>query len=73
VRIPDEAPESEVKERVSAESVAAADLARQGHLVRLWKPPVAPERPRRLAFTVPTPRRSFRVSLAPCRSTAGCT
>jgi muconolactone delta-isomerase len=41
VTIPDGAPESGVKERVSAEASAAADLARQGHLVRLWKPPVA--------------------------------
>ncbi len=42
VHIPDGAPEPEVRERVSAESSAAAGLARQGHLVRLWKPPVAP-------------------------------
>ncbi len=42
VNIPDGAPKSEVSERVSAEASAAADLARQGHLVRLWKPPVAP-------------------------------
>lgn len=42
VTIPDGAPESEVGERVRAESTAAARLARQGHLVRLWKPPVAP-------------------------------
>jgi muconolactone D-isomerase len=42
VTIPDGTPESEVKERVSAEAIAAAGLARQGHLVRRWKPPVAP-------------------------------
>ncbi|MGO9960691.1 MAG: muconolactone Delta-isomerase family protein [Solirubrobacteraceae bacterium] len=42
VTIPDATPESEVKERVGAESIAAAGLARTGHLVRLWKPPVAP-------------------------------
>jgi muconolactone delta-isomerase len=42
VTIPDGTPESEVKERVSAEAIAAAGLARQGHLVRLWRPPVAP-------------------------------
>ncbi len=42
VRIPDGAPESEVTERVSAEAVAAAELARQGHLLRLWKPPTSP-------------------------------
>lgn len=42
VTIPDGTPESEVKDRTDAEATAAAALARQGHLVRLWKPPVAP-------------------------------
>ena len=42
VTIPDGTPEAEVKERVGGEAVAAAGLAREGHLVRLWKPPVAP-------------------------------
>jgi muconolactone delta-isomerase len=42
VTIPDGTPESEVRERVSAAAIAAAGLARQGHLVRLWRPPVAP-------------------------------
>jgi muconolactone delta-isomerase len=42
VTIPDDAPEAEVKNRVRAEATAAADLARQGHLVRLWRPPAAP-------------------------------
>jgi muconolactone delta-isomerase len=42
VAIPDETPGSEVKERADAEAAAAARLAREGHLVRLWKPPVAP-------------------------------
>ncbi|MGA9858759.1 MAG: muconolactone Delta-isomerase family protein [Solirubrobacteraceae bacterium] len=38
VTIPDGAPESEIKERLGAEATAAATLARQGNLVRLWKP-----------------------------------
>lgn len=42
VTIPDRAPELEVKERLAAEAAAAAILARQGHLVRLWKPLVGP-------------------------------
>jgi muconolactone delta-isomerase len=42
VNIPDGTPEPEVDARVSAEAAAAAELVRQGHLVRLWKPPVAP-------------------------------
>ena len=39
--VPDGASESEVKQRVHAEAAAAAHLARQGHLVRLWSPPLA--------------------------------
>ena len=39
--MPDGAPEAEVEQRVRAEASAAADLVRDGHLVRLWKPPVA--------------------------------
>jgi muconolactone delta-isomerase len=42
VTIADGTPESEVKERADAEAAAAARLARQGRLVRLWAPPVAP-------------------------------
>ena len=42
INIPEGAPRSEVDERVRAEAAAAADLVRQGHLVRLWKPPAAP-------------------------------
>jgi muconolactone delta-isomerase len=42
VTISDGTPESEVKERMSAEASAAAGLAREGHLVRLWRLPVAP-------------------------------
>jgi muconolactone D-isomerase len=42
VTIPDDAPDTEVEERVSAEAMAAAGLARHGHLVRLWRPPAAP-------------------------------
>jgi len=34
--------ESEARQRETAEAAAAAALAREGHLVRLWKPPVAP-------------------------------
>ncbi len=42
VTIPNGTPASEVKDRVGAEATAAAGLAREGHLVRLWKPPAAP-------------------------------
>jgi muconolactone delta-isomerase len=42
INVPEGTPESDVEQRESAEAAASADLARQGHLVRLWKPPVAP-------------------------------
>ena len=42
LKVPEETPESEVDERVTAEAAASAALARQGHLERLWRPRVAP-------------------------------
>jgi muconolactone delta-isomerase len=41
VTVPTGTPEREVKDRDTAESAAAAALARQGHLVRLWRAPVS--------------------------------
>jgi muconolactone D-isomerase len=37
LHIPDSAPAAEVDARQKAEAAAAATLASQGHLVRLWK------------------------------------
>ncbi len=42
VTIPEGTSTSEVEEREAAEAAAAAELVRGGHLVRLWKPSVAP-------------------------------
>jgi len=42
LNVPEGTPESEVEKRVSAEAAASAALARDGHLERLWRPPVAP-------------------------------
>lgn len=42
IHVPEGSPESEVDQRVSAEAAASAKLGREGHLVRLWRPPVAP-------------------------------
>ena len=39
--VPDGTPDSEVEERVNAEGAASGALAREGHLERLWRPPVA--------------------------------
>jgi muconolactone delta-isomerase len=40
--VPEETPESEVKERYSAEAAASAQLAREGRFLRMWRPPMAP-------------------------------
>ena len=41
VNVPDGTPESEIRHRENAETVAAAKLVDEGHLVRLWKRHVA--------------------------------
>jgi len=40
--VPEGTPETEVDETKAREAVRAAELAAQGHLLRLWKPPVEP-------------------------------
>jgi muconolactone D-isomerase len=40
--VPEGTPESEVDETKRREAIRAAELAREGHLLRLWKPPVRP-------------------------------
>jgi muconolactone delta-isomerase len=42
VNVPEGTPEVDVKDREQAEARAAAKLVDEGHLVRLWKRPVAP-------------------------------
>ena len=42
IQVPEGSPEAEVEQRMSAEAAASAELAREGRLVRLWRPPVAP-------------------------------
>ena len=41
VQVPDGTPETEVEQRERAEAVAAAGLAAEGHLLRLWRPDAA--------------------------------
>jgi len=43
VTVPEGTPDSQAKTRFEAETVAAAELARKGHLVRLWRLPTPPE------------------------------
>ena len=45
VEVPDGTSESEVEQRTRAEAVAAAGLAAEGHLLRLWRPTVAAGEP----------------------------
>jgi muconolactone D-isomerase len=40
--VPEGTPESEVDDTKRREAIRAAELAAQGHLLRLWKPPVQP-------------------------------
>ena len=49
VRVPDEAAETEVEERVR-EASAAAKLANEGYLVPLWKPAVPPSEAKALGL-----------------------
>jgi muconolactone D-isomerase len=41
VEVPDGMSETEVERRNRAEAVAAAELAAEGHLLRLWRPTAA--------------------------------
>ncbi len=41
VGVPPGTPDAEVEQRQRAESSAAAELAKDGHLVRLWRRPLA--------------------------------
>jgi muconolactone D-isomerase len=43
VNVPDGTPESEVSDRQNAEATAAAELARDGHLLHVWKVVAADE------------------------------
>ena len=38
ITIPDAAPESEVQQRTAGEEARVAELAEQGHALRVWKP-----------------------------------
>jgi len=42
IHVPEDAPRSEVERRETREAAVTAKLAHEGHLVRVWKPPMAP-------------------------------
>ena len=45
VEVPNGTSESEVEQRTRAEAIAAAGLAAEGHLLRLWRPTAAAGEP----------------------------
>ena len=71
--VPDGAPASEVSDRETAEASAAAKLADEGHLVRVWKRAVAAGGTKVVASTAPTAKPSSMVCSAHYLSTSGCT
>ncbi len=42
IRVPEGTPAAEIESRQEAEAASAAALAREGHIARVWIPPVAP-------------------------------
>jgi muconolactone D-isomerase len=50
INVPDGAPESEVRDRENDEAAAAAKLAGEGHLVRVWRVPVARDQTKTLGL-----------------------
>jgi len=50
IHVPEGTPEAEVEQRASAEVAAAAELARHGHLVRLWRPSLAADQKKALGL-----------------------
>jgi muconolactone D-isomerase len=48
ITVPDDEPQSEIEQRVAGETTRVAELAAQGHAVRVWRP--LPEDGRRRAL-----------------------
>ena len=73
VEVPDGTSETEVERRNREEAVAAAGLAAEGNLLRLWRPTAAAGDPTRSASTPLTAEPSSMRCSARCRSQTGCT
>ena len=74
VNVPDGTSATEVEERENAEASAAARLADEGHLIRVWRQPTATGETTTLGVcTGPTAKRISQPSWALCLSTSGCT
>jgi muconolactone D-isomerase len=50
INIPDDAPPAEVEQRMAGETTRVAELAAQGHALRVWKPLPEDGRPRALGL-----------------------
>jgi muconolactone D-isomerase len=48
--IPQDAPKRVVDDTISREGVRAAELAEQGHILRMWRPPLQPGERRALGL-----------------------
>jgi muconolactone D-isomerase len=57
--VPEETSPAKVDELRAAEAVRAAELAKAGHLVRLWRPPLGPGNGAALGCSAPPTRQSF--------------
>jgi muconolactone D-isomerase len=50
ITIPDDAPPAEIEQRLTGETTRVAELAAQGHVLRVWKPLPEDGRQRALAL-----------------------
>jgi muconolactone D-isomerase len=48
--IPQDTAKSQVDETIAREAARAAELARQGHILRMWRPPLGPGERRALGL-----------------------
>jgi Muconolactone delta-isomerase len=72
VEVPAGTPDAEVEQHQRAESAAAAKLAEDGHLVRLWRRPLAGDGTTAIGCTAPAARPRSTVCSPPCPPPTGC-
>ena len=71
-KVPEGTSSTKVDELRSAEAERAADLAKAGHLVRLWRPPLGPGEWRSIGLFQPPTKQSFAKFLRHYHSISGC-
>ena len=72
VEVPAGTPDAEVEQHQRAESAAAAKLAEDGHLVRLWRRPLVGDGTTAIGLYRADSRHSSTTCSPRCRSPAGC-